>query len=90
MGCISTDHRLSRDILRPKRLFKFIGGPSAVEDVASNIFTIQSGKQFKGTFQIIDEPSGNKILKIEYENLTKVLGLFHGMGSPMSLIVEIR
>jgi len=50
------------DVLRPKKLFKFIGGPSTVEDVASNIFTIQSGKQFTGKFQIIDDPSGHKIL----------------------------
>ncbi len=57
--------------LRGNMLFKFIGKESIVEDVASNIFTFKSGKQFIGTFQIIDDPSGNKILKIEYEKSGK-------------------
>ena len=58
--------------LRGKRLFKFIGNESTVEDKASNIFEITSGKQFKGTFQIIDDPSEErKLLKIEYEKSGK-------------------
>lgn len=59
------------DALRGKTLFKFIGKQSTVEDKASNIFEITSGKQFEGTFQIIDDPSGNKLLKIEYEKSGK-------------------
>jgi hypothetical protein len=57
--------------LRGKMMFKFIGKESTVEDIASNIFEITSGKQFKGRFQIVDDPSGNKILKIEYEKSGK-------------------
>lgn len=57
--------------LRGNMLFKFIGKQSFVKDIASNIFTIESGKQFIGTFQIIDDPSGSKILKIEYEKSGK-------------------
>lgn len=58
--------------LRGKMLFKFIGNESTVEDKASNIFEITSGKQFKGTFQIIDDPSEErKLLKIEYEKSGK-------------------
>ena len=58
--------------LRGKMLFKFIGKQSTVEDKASNIFQITSGKQFKGTFQIIDDPSEEgKLLKIEYEKSGK-------------------
>ncbi|NVM38636.1 MAG: hypothetical protein HWN81_23820, partial [Candidatus Lokiarchaeota archaeon] len=57
--------------LRGKMLFKFIGKQSTVEDTASNIFKITSGKQFIGTFQIIDDTSEGKILKIEYEKSGK-------------------
>ena len=57
--------------LRGKMLFKFIGKNSSVEDTASNIIHITSGKQFKGTFQIIDDPSEGKIVKIEYEKSGK-------------------
>lgn len=57
--------------LRGKMLFKFIGKKSSVEDTASNIIHITSGKQFKGTFQIIDDPSEGKIVKIEYEKSGK-------------------
>ena len=58
--------------LRGKMLFKFIGNQSTVEDLASNIFKITSGKQFKGTFHIIDDPSEDrKLLKIEYEKSGK-------------------
>jgi hypothetical protein len=58
--------------LRGKMLFKFIGKQSTVEDKASNIFQITSGKQFKGTFQIIDDPTEErKLLKIEYEKSGK-------------------
>ncbi|MCK4285546.1 MAG: hypothetical protein KAX18_05055 [Candidatus Lokiarchaeota archaeon] len=57
--------------LRGKMLFKFIGKNSSVEDTASNIIHITSGKQFKGSFQIIDDPSEGKIVKIEYEKSGK-------------------
>ncbi len=57
--------------LRGKMLFKFIGKNASVEDTASNIIHITSGKQFKGTFQIIDDPSEGKIVKIEYEKSGK-------------------
>ena len=57
--------------LRGKMLFKFIGKKSLVEDTASNIIQITSGKQFKGTFQIIDDPSEGKLVKIEYEKSGK-------------------
>jgi hypothetical protein len=56
--------------LRGKRMFKFIGNQSTVSDEASNIFTISSGKQFIGRFQIIDEPNG-LVVKIDYENSGK-------------------
>ncbi|MHA1915846.1 MAG: hypothetical protein ACW98F_07400 [Candidatus Hodarchaeales archaeon] len=59
------------DALRGKRMFKFIGNQSTYEDIASNIFTVTSGKQIIGKFQIIDDPSGNKLLKIEYEKSGK-------------------
>ena len=57
--------------LRGKMLFKFIGKQSTVEDIASNIFEITSGKQFKGRFQIIEDTSEGKVLKIEYEKSGK-------------------
>ncbi|MBY9006423.1 MAG: hypothetical protein KGD63_06665 [Candidatus Lokiarchaeota archaeon] len=57
--------------LRGKMLFKFIGKQSTVEDEASNIFQVSSGKQFEGRFQIIDDPSEGKLVKIEYEKSGK-------------------
>ncbi|MFX1373055.1 MAG: hypothetical protein ACFFCE_14475 [Promethearchaeota archaeon] len=57
--------------LRGKMMFKFIGKETTVTDIASNIFQITSGKQFIGKFQIIDDPSEGKILKIEYEKSGK-------------------
>ena len=56
--------------LRGKRMFKFIGDQSTVTDEASNIFTIASGKQFIGKFQIVDEPDG-LLVKIDYEKSGK-------------------
>lgn len=57
--------------LRGKMLFKFIGKQSTVKDIASNIFEITSGKQFIGRFQIIEDTSEGKVLKIEYEKSGK-------------------
>ena len=56
--------------LRGNRMFKFIGNQSTVTDEASNIFTIVSGKEFIGRFQIIDEPDG-LLVKIDYEKSGK-------------------
>ena len=57
--------------LRGKMLFKFIGKKSTVKDTASNIIEYISGKQFKGIFQIIEDPSEGLLVKIDYEKSGK-------------------
>ncbi len=57
--------------LRGQFLFKFIGKETTINNIASNIMEIKSGKDFIGTFQIIDDPSEGKILKIEFEKSGK-------------------
>lgn len=57
--------------LRGQFLFKFLGKETIINNIASNIIEITSGKQFIGRFQIIEDPSEGKILKIDYEKSGK-------------------
>lgn len=57
--------------LRGQFLFKFLGNETIINNIASNIIEITSGKQFIGRFQIIEDPSEGKIVKIDYEKSGK-------------------